>query len=116
MRLDAPVAGEDHVSMYVILWLFRPVVGQESEFERAYGPSGEWAQLFLRAAGYLGTELLLRCSDDASREYLTLDRWASRAAYQAFQASRSEEYRQLDRRSEELTEEETFLGTFEAFP
>jgi len=28
------------VSMYVILWLFRPVVGQESEFERAYGPSG----------------------------------------------------------------------------
>jgi heme-degrading monooxygenase HmoA len=104
------------VSMYVILWRFRPVVGQESEFERAYGPSGEWAQLFGRAAGFLGTELLLRRSEDGSREYLTLDRWASRAAYQAFRASRSEEYRQLDRRLEGLTEEETLVGAFEALP
>ena len=47
------------MSMYVILWRFRPVVGQESEFERAYGPSGEWARLFRRDEGYLGTELLL---------------------------------------------------------
>ena len=51
------------MSMYVILWRFRPVVGQESEFERAYGPSGEWARLFRRDEGYLGTELLLRRSD-----------------------------------------------------
>ena len=115
--LDAPVAGEDHVSMYVILWRFRPVVGQESGFERAYGPLGEWARLFRRAPGYLGTELLLRrVEGDASREYLTLDRWASRAAYEAFRASRSGEYRQLDLRSEGLTEEETFLGAFEALP
>ena len=104
------------MSMYVILWRFRTVVGQESEFERAYGPSGEWAQLFRRAAGYLGTELLLRRSDAESREYLTLDRWASRAAYEAFRVRRSGAYRQLDRRSEELTEEGTFLGAFEAFP
>ena len=101
--------------MYVILWRFRPVVGQESAFERAYGPSGEWALLFRRHDGYLGTELLRR-TDDESREYLTLDRWASRAAYQAFRASRSEEYRQLDRRLEGLTEEETLVGAFEALP
>jgi heme-degrading monooxygenase HmoA len=101
------------VSMYVILWRFRPVVGQESEFERAYGPSGEWARLFRRDEGYLGTELLLRRSDAESREYLTLDRWASRAAYEAFRVRWSGEYRQLDRRLEELTEEEIFLGAFE---
>src|SRR5215213_8155347 len=116
MRLDAPVAGEDHVSMYVILWRFRPVVGQKSEFERAYGPSGEWAQLFRRDNGYLGTELLRRFEDDESKEYLTLDRWASRVAYEAFRARWSGEYRQLDRRLEELTEEETFLGAFEMLP
>ena len=40
VRLDAPVAEEDYVTMYVILWRFRPMVGQESEFERAYGPLG----------------------------------------------------------------------------
>ena len=48
VRLDAPVAGEDHASMYVIIWRFRPAVGREGEFERAYGPSGEWARLFGR--------------------------------------------------------------------
>ena len=102
------------MTVYYVLWQFRPVVGQESEFERAYGSSGEWARLFRRGDGYLGTELLRR-SDD-SREYLTLDRWASRAAYETYQARWSGEYRRLDRRLEELTEEGVPLGAFEALP
>jgi heme-degrading monooxygenase HmoA len=102
--------------MYVILWRFRAAVGREGEFERAYGPSGEWARLFGREEGYLGTELLLRRSDGESREYLTLDRWVSHAAYEAFRARRSGEYRRLDRRMEGLSEEETLLGAFEALP
>jgi|SRR5215204_660943 len=111
-RLDAPVEGDDHVTTYVILWRFRLRMGRESAFERAYGPSGEWALLFRRGDGYLGTELLRR-SDD-SREYITLDRWASRRAYEAFRARWSSEYRRLDGRLEELTEEEAPLGAFEA--
>jgi heme-degrading monooxygenase HmoA len=99
------------MTMYVILWRFRPLEGLESEFERAYGPSGEWALLFRRGDGYLGTELLRRFDDPG--EYLTLDRWASRAAYEAFRERFSSEYRQLDRRLEELTEEEALIGTFE---
>jgi heme-degrading monooxygenase HmoA len=98
--------------MYVVLCRFRPLMGREREFERAYGRSGEWTRLFQRGEGYLGTELLQR-SDDP-REYLVLDRWASRAAYEAFLARFSSEYRGLDRRLEELTEEETSLGAFEA--
>ena len=102
------------MTVYVVLWRFRPLVGQESEFERAYGPSGDWAHLFRSGDGYLGTELLQR--SDNSREYLTLDRCASRAAYKAFRARWSREYRRLDHRLEELTEEETLLGAFEALP
>ena len=98
--------------MYVILWRFRPLAGRESEFEDAYGPSSEWASLFSKGDGYLGTELL-RHSDDP-REYLTVDRWDSRAAYETFLDRFDREYRQLDRRLEGLTEEETLLGTFEA--
>jgi heme-degrading monooxygenase HmoA len=99
------------MTMYVILWRFRPVEGWESEFERAYGHSGEWALLFRRDDGYLGTELL-RHSED-SREYLTLDRWDSRTAYETFRSRFSSEYRRLDRLFEELTDEETPLGAFE---
>ena len=97
--------------MYIVLWRFRPFKDRESEFERAYGPSGEWRRLFQHGEGYLGTELLRR-SDDA-REYQVLDRWTSRAAYEVFRARFSGEYRQLDGRLEELTEEEAPMGTFE---
>jgi hypothetical protein len=51
--------------MYVVIWRFRPLTGREHEFERAYGPSGEWTRLFQHGEGYLGTELL-QSSDDRS--------------------------------------------------
>jgi heme-degrading monooxygenase HmoA len=102
------------LTMYVVLWRFRIRKGREREFERAYGQSGEWTRLFQQGEGYLGTELLQR-SDDP-REYLALDRWASGAAYEAFRARFSSEYRRLDRRLEELTEEEVPLGAFKALP
>ena len=75
----------------------------------AHPGSGHGCSSTARAT--LGTELLQR-SDDP-REYLVLDRWASGAAYDAFRTRFSSEYRRLDRRFEELTEEEVFLGTFE---
>ena len=100
--------------MYVIVWRFRPLAGRESEFEGAYGPAGDWALLFRRGDGYLGTELL-RHSDDP-RKYLTVDRWVSRDAYETFVHRFGNEYRQLDDRLEGLTEEETLLGTFEVLP
>jgi heme-degrading monooxygenase HmoA len=100
--------------MHVILWQFRLLAGRENEFENAYGPDGDWALLFRKGDGYLGTELL-RHSDDP-REYLTLDRWVSRDAYEAFLNRFDSEYRQLDDRLEGLTEEETLLGTFDALP
>jgi heme-degrading monooxygenase HmoA len=113
-RLDATIEGDDHMTMFVIVWRFRPLEGRESEFERAYGPSGEWALLFRRDDGYLGTDLLRRSED--SREYLTLDRWVSRTAYETFRSRFSNEYRRLDRLFEGLTEEETPLGAFEMLP
>ena len=97
--------------MYVVLWRFRPLKDRKREFERAYGPSGEWARLFQHGEGYVGTELLQR-SDDP-REYLVLDRWASRAACEVFRARFSSEYRRLDRRLEGLTVEEVPMGQFE---
>jgi heme-degrading monooxygenase HmoA len=102
------------LTVYVILWRFRPLLGRESEFEAAYGPSGEWVSLFSRGDGYLGTELL-RHSDHPG-EYLTVDRWTSRAAYETFLDRFDGEYRQLDDRLEGITKEETLLGTFEAPP
>ena len=96
--------------MYVIVWEFLPKAGREREFEAAYGPDGDWARFFGRGPGYLGTEL--QRDVQHPRRYLTLDRWESRKAYEAFRAAHAAAYEALDRRFEALTESETPLGSF----
>ena len=95
--------------MYVIIWEFQVKEEYEAEFEQIYGPDGAWAQLFKRGEGYLGTELLRDM--EQPRRYLTLDRWRSRAAYEAFQKRWAEAYKELDRRCEGLTEQEVIIGS-----
>jgi len=50
--------------MHVIVWEFRVKSGHEGEFERIYGPGGDWARLFGRADGFLGIELLRESSGE----------------------------------------------------
>jgi|SRR5688572_9374671 len=95
--------------MYIIIWEFRVKEEYEAEFEQIYGPDGAWAQLFKRGEGYLGTELLRDM--EQPRRYLTLDRWHSRAAYEAFQKRWTEAYKELDGRCEGLTEQEVIIGS-----
>ena len=95
---------------YLIAWEFRPRPGAQAEFERIYGPEGDWAQLFRRSDGYLGTELL-RDREHPGR-YLVLDRWASVEHYEQFRKVHGADYKDLDRRCESLTASETAIGTF----
>jgi hypothetical protein len=41
----------------VRVWQYDATPGHEKEFERLYGATGAWAQLFARGSGYLGTAL-----------------------------------------------------------
>lgn len=68
--------------MFVRIWKFRVKKELQSDFEKAYGPEGSWADLFKRAEGFIGTELLRRYSEDAI--YVTIDRWASKANFGSF--------------------------------
>ena len=43
--------------MYTILWEFRVPPDRRDAYETAYGPQGPWAQLFGKAAGFVGVEL-----------------------------------------------------------
>ena len=96
--------------MYVILWEFEVRAERAGEFELAYGPSGAWARLFAKGDGFLGTELLH--DHEARCRYVTIDRWASRAAFEAFGERYREQYAELDARCEALTERETLIGRF----
>ena len=98
--------------MLIIIWEFRVKAGREAEFERRYGPEGDWAQLFRRSRAYRGTELLRDTAEPG--RYLTLDRWQSAEAFEEFKRSNAEDYAALDRECEALTESELCLGWFEA--
>jgi heme-degrading monooxygenase HmoA len=81
------------------------------EFERVYGPEGEWSEFFRPGAGYVGTELL-RDVEHAGR-YVVIDRWESAELYNAFVTEHRDEYM---RRTDDTAfhySQELRLGTFE---
>ncbi len=99
---------------YVVIWEFQVRPGAEEDFERVYGPDGDWAQLFRKAKGYIRSELLR--DREVWGRYLVLDHWGSAAQYDAFHAAHTAEYAELDQRCEALTLREARLGSFSALP
>jgi heme-degrading monooxygenase HmoA len=97
-------------SGYVTLWAFNVQPDRKAEFEFHYGPEGTWVRLFRRAPGYLGSELLQDRTD--AHRYVTIDRWQSREAWQAFRQHFSGEYERLDHEFEGMTIAEAQLGEF----
>lgn len=95
--------------MIALVWRYEVKAEARAAFEGTYGPDGAWAQLFARAEGYCGTELL-RAPDGV---YLTIDRWRAHADFAAFLAVHREEYEALDRATEGWTASEQKIGDFD---
>jgi hypothetical protein len=96
--------------MHIIVWEFVVHPDKVREFVSAYGPNGDWAQLFRLATGYRGTELLSFNNDP--NKFVTIDRWNKVEDYARFQDLFGQQYRSLDARLEGLTLRETQLGLF----
>jgi heme-degrading monooxygenase HmoA len=95
----------------VIALVFSYEVRDAAEFERVYGPNGEWAESFRDGRGYVGTELLRDV--EAPNRYLVVDRWESADAYNAFVAEHREEYMERVDASRFQYDSELRFGTFE---
>ena len=96
--------------MFVVVWQFEIAEEKVSAFEAAYGPDGEWTQLFRTSPDYRGTELLRDAYIPLS--YLTIDHWASEEAFRAFRKDHDAEYESLDRACDALTSRETRIGAY----
>ena len=99
---------------YIVIWEFQVRPGAEEDFERVYGPAGDWAQLFHKAEGYIRTDLLR--DREVRGRYLVLDHWGSAAQYDAFRAAHAAAYAELDRRCEALTLREARIGALSDLP
>jgi heme-degrading monooxygenase HmoA len=97
---------------FIAIWEFKIRPEMRQQFERTYGPSGDWARLFRNSQAYIRTELLL--DTDNPDAYFTLDYWSSREAYDNFRAAHLAEYEAIDRICEKLTVNEVEIGKFVA--
>lgn len=96
--------------MFVVVWQFEIAEEKIADFEAAYGPDGDWAQLFRKSPEYLGTELLRDVYISGS--YLTIDRWKSEEAFRAFRRENDAAYEELDRACDALTSRESRVGAY----
>src|SRR5215216_1520499 len=94
--------------MYLIVWEYHVKEDCTGDFEKIYGANGSWVELFQKASGYVGTELLQ--DEQNLQRYLTIDRWVSQEAYERFHIQHQDEYETLDARCRKLTESESLLG------
>jgi heme-degrading monooxygenase HmoA len=97
--------------MFVVIWEYQAHAGREGEFAALYGGEGAWVALFRGYAGYVGTELL----HDATQpqRFVTIDRWTSQSAYDAFLATAKPAYADIDALGDALTVHERCVGRFE---
>jgi uncharacterized membrane-anchored protein YitT (DUF2179 family)/heme-degrading monooxygenase HmoA len=100
--------------MYVAAWRFVVNPDRIDEFKKEYGPDGAWAKLFRRSDGYLRTELIPNRT--IPLEFVTLDHWETKEAFDRFRLEYQEAYEQLDRRLAALTtHEERIHRPFHSF-
>jgi heme-degrading monooxygenase HmoA len=93
---------------YLVVWQFDVCEGCEIQFEQAYAANGEWVRLFRTGSGFVRTELTRNAQN--GRQYVTLDYWMSKQAYEEFRKRHEVEYGLIDARCERLTEREVELG------
>ena len=99
------------MATFCYVWELLVHPGHVEAFEAAYGPEGEWVQLFRQDASYLGTDLLRDCHNPG--RFLTIDRWATEEACLAFRVRFQSELAELDARCGRYTVEERHLGDFD---
>lgn len=99
---------------YAYMWEYFIYPEFAQAFEQAYGPTGDWVQLFRRGEGYLRTELHKDLRNPL--RYLTVDHWQSEQACKSFRQTFKAEFEALDRRCNRFTRSERHLGDFKPVP
>lgn len=97
---------------YAYMWEYNIKTEFKMTFEEFYGPNGRWVELFKKAEGYIGTELLHDELD--SQKYITIDYWRSRTNRNDFLLKFSDEYKALDTECAMFTLSERYVGEFDS--
>jgi len=85
---------------------------REAEFERIFGPAGDWAELLRMAKGCCGSEL--QVESRVGRRYRVRDIWQSHLDFESFLAVAAADLRGFAERitSNGIVAREVVLGSF----
>lgn len=103
-----PATAASTTTAYV--WAYKVKPQSRAAFVRAYGPNGEWANFFSRSPGYVRTDLLAD-KDDENR-FVTIDYFRDDKARGMLVEELADAYKAIDKRWEDATDEEVFIGAF----
>jgi len=91
--------------MYIIIWQYTVHPSQCESFLEHYHAKGTWAKFFQASAYYFGTELL----ELEKNDFITVDKWMSKESYEEFLKDNAQQYQELDKRCEGLTQSESLI-------
>ncbi|MFZ1809119.1 MAG: antibiotic biosynthesis monooxygenase [Cyclobacteriaceae bacterium] len=99
--------------VFTYVWEYCVKPEHQDAFEHAYGPHGDWIQLFKKGMGHVATELHQDINN--TNRFVTVDYWISKEAFDNFKIQFHEEFKALDKRFEVYTISEKHIGDFEAY-
>ena len=97
--------------MVQVVWTFVVKPEAVEPFTRAYGASGDWARLFARYPGFLGTSLARDVANPL--RFATIDAWRSLPDRERMLEDARDEYARLDAAFGSFTVSEMEVGVFE---
>ena len=96
---------------YARIWEFVVVPDHAYDFERAYGPFGDWVQLFRRSTLFL--RLALHRDLQEPRRFMTIDYWESQESIEGLRGRYAAEFEALESRCERYFDHRAAIGRFE---
>jgi heme-degrading monooxygenase HmoA len=101
--------------MIAIMWQFDIKAGNEAEFERFCGASGEWTDANRHSRSFLGTSFLRGApvAPETSR-YVVVEYWSEMVVHEEHKTYRADQVARLGARRNELVTSFEPLGVFTA--
>ena len=98
------------MKMYQLVWHYECTPDQKEQFEESYRRNGTWFHFYEKSEDYLGQELIKKVDKN---DYLVVNNWISKEAYDSFMNTHKTEYEQLRDQCKTLYQQEEFLGFYE---
>jgi len=96
--------------IYIRIWELQAKAGLEEEFEKVFGPEGDWVVLFRKSKAFVRTDLFRDL--ETRGHYVIVDHFASQSGFQTFLRENRAEFDALEKRSEGLCASEKRMGSF----